>query len=83
MDLPCKRSDLLFIRWCDAVCDSECAQIEEARKAQLAVNVNVGWRGYECCSLVTEKYICHNIDRIIDLLRSGRLVDISTFSYVN
>ena len=43
MDLPCKRSDLLFIRWCDAVCDSECAQIEEARKAQLAVNVNVGW----------------------------------------
>ena len=41
--LPCKKGQIVWIRWQDAVGDSTRSQIEDARKAQLAVNLNIGW----------------------------------------
>lgn len=43
MTLPCRKSDVLFVRWRDACGDSSRAMVEDARKAQLVVNCNVGW----------------------------------------
>jgi hypothetical protein len=43
LDLPCRKTALVWIRWRDAVNESTRAQVEDAANAQLAVNTNIGW----------------------------------------
>lgn len=41
--LPCRKSDVMFIVWKDAVSEWTRGQLDEASSLQLAVNTNVGW----------------------------------------
>jgi len=50
---PCKKSDVVFIQWLDAVQEWRRGQLEDVRGAQLATNVSIGW-------IVDE-----NVDRLV------------------
>jgi len=41
--LPCKRSQIEFIVWKDAVSDWTRASVDAAAELSLATNINVGW----------------------------------------
>ena len=43
MKLPCKKTDVEFIVWKDAVSQWTRGQVEEAAELALATNINVGW----------------------------------------
>ncbi len=45
--LPCKKADVEFIFWKDAVSQWSRGQLEEAASLALAQNVNVGWVVHE------------------------------------
>jgi len=45
--LPCKRSDVEFIVWLDAVSEWTRGDMSSAADLQLATNVNVGWAIHE------------------------------------
>jgi len=45
--LPCKKSEVEFIVWKDAVSQWSRGQLEEAAALALAQNVNVGWVVHE------------------------------------
>ena len=42
-NLPCRKVDVLFVRWTDAVAESSRAHIDDAKRLSLVVNTNIGW----------------------------------------
>jgi hypothetical protein len=43
MKLPCRKSDIEFIQWTDAVGESTRYTLDDAKKLTLAVNCNIGF----------------------------------------
>lgn len=41
--LPCKKNELLFVKWKDAVGDSSRAHRDDVKNASLVTNTNIGW----------------------------------------
>ena len=48
IDLPCKRSQIEFVVWRDAVGQWTRGDLQAAADLQLAINTNVGWIVHEC-----------------------------------
>ncbi len=45
--LPCRKTQVEFVIWRDAVSEWTRGQVEDAAKLQLATNVNIGWVVHE------------------------------------